>query len=137
MNLSDQIGAYSRVPETKWMTEYVRDFLINPTHFEQGNSKIQYVDYSHLKQLLKGSCMIERLQYDIGCEPYQPVFAMTMPEKVPESQYSDMLRNVHRNPRFGFDCLHYNVMETQRMLSIQVENRTGEACKLGIRTVDG
>lgn len=61
VNLSDQIGAYSRVPETKWMTEYVRDFLINPAHFEEGNSKIQYIDYSHLKQLLQGSCMIERL----------------------------------------------------------------------------
>ena len=44
---------------------------------------------------------------------------------------------MHRNPKFGFDCLHYNVMESQRVLSIQVENRTGEQSRLGIRTVDG
>lgn len=43
-----------------------------------------------------------------------------------EMLYSDDMKQKARNIHFGFRCVHYNVMESQRVLAIEIENRLGE-----------
>ncbi len=42
-----------------------------------------------------------------------------------------------KHPNFGFECLHYSVSEGSGFIEVIVLNKTGEACKVGIHTIDG
>ena len=42
-----------------------------------------------------------------------------------------------KNKKIGFKCLHYSVSEALGFIAIPVLNKTGEECKIGVRTLDG
>ena len=38
---------------------------------------------------------------------------------------------------YGFNCIHYSVMENTGTIKVKVENKTRKRGKIGIRTVEG
>lgn len=54
-----------------------------------------------------------------------------------EHAHADALDESLKSVSFGFNCLHYSVSEGSKTLSIQILNKTREAGKVKVCTLDG
>lgn len=54
-----------------------------------------------------------------------------------ENIYASALRKESRSLTFGFNCIHYSVMENSGTLTVKVDNLSGRKGKVAVRTVDG
>jgi hypothetical protein len=51
--------------------------------------------------------------------------------------YASALRKEVRSLTFGFNCIHYAVMENVGSLNVKIENKTMKKGKVWVRTVEG
>jgi hypothetical protein len=54
-----------------------------------------------------------------------------------QRQYASALRKEVRSLTFGFNCIHYAVMENVGSLNVKIENKTLKKGKVWVRTVEG
>ena len=54
-----------------------------------------------------------------------------------ENKSADTLVDHQKNPNFGFQCLHYSVSEAAGALRIKINNKSGQAGSIWVRTIDG
>jgi len=50
---------------------------------------------------------------------------------------AEAIADDQKNKDFGFKCLHYSVSEASESLHVHVINKSGEACSIRVKTMDG
>lgn len=53
-----------------------------------------------------------------------------------ELAHADLIPKELRNEFFGFKCLHYSVSEASEKLVIHINNKSGKACQVRVKTID-
>lgn len=101
--------------------------------------QIENVKLEELKKAIDGEGMINRIKYrkQVGnmMSGKRPVVAKGEVIKQ-EHAHAEHLDEKLKNPNFGFRCLHYSVSEASGTLRIHVENKTGNAGRVRVLTVD-
>jgi len=103
-------------------------------------TEIDKVSLDELKKVVEGEGMISRIKYRKQVNNFisgkRPVVAKYEKMKLEHAQ-ADQLDETVKNPRYGFQCLHYSVSESSGKLTIAVLNKTGDMGAVYVSTVDG
>jgi len=101
---------------------------------------IDKITYEQLKQAVEGTSLLPRITYK-----KQVGNILTGKKDIikkgeifrKETKLASALEEHHKNPHFGFRCLHYMVSESSGKLSVVIINKSEKAGKVGVRTMDG
>ena len=120
--------------EDEAITNEMKMFL----QVEFGTTKVSEVPKDQLKEKLEGPALIDRIGYRkaVGLSyKKEAIQKGTILRR--ENKSANLLADHQKNPLFGFSCLHYSVSEAAGALRIKILNKTKQAGKVGVRTIDG
>lgn len=102
-----------------------------------GVTKVSEVDKDALKQKLEGEKLVERIGYrrKVALNNHTEAIAKGAIIRT-QNKFADDLRDGDRNFKYGFPCLHYSVSEGAGGIKIQIQNKSGKAGKIVVRTRD-
>lgn len=101
--------------------------------------QIERINLEDLKKVTEGDAVISRIKYrrQIGNFVNGKRKEIAKGEILKqEHAHAEHLDQSEKNQKFGFDCLHYSVSEASGHLQIKILNKSGQAGRVRVTTID-
>ena len=133
--VAEKKGEASKDPAEVEKRQQMKDFLKASFKTDQ----IERINKDELKKALEGDHMLGRMKYRrqvgnfIGGKRIQVQKGEVLKQELAQAEHID---EKQKHPLYGFKCLHYSVSEASGSIMIHIINKTGEAGKVRVKTID-
>lgn len=103
------------------------------------HDQIDKINKDELKKALEGDHMLGRMKYRrqvgnfIGGKRQKLQKGEILKQELAQAEHID---EKQKHPLYGFKCLHYSVSEASGSIMIHLNNKSGDAGKVRIQTID-